>query len=121
MKIFKLAVLAAMTLIGNTSYAATLSESVNDFSRAYYATLNHDENIFYSPYSIAAALSLVANGATGDTQREILNALRAENLDTLNASFQNFRSTIAKNYSGGNILRDANLILVNKNFIGVIS
>ena len=118
MKIFKLAVLAAMTLIGNTSYAAALSESVNGFSRAYFATLNHDENIFYSPYSIAAALSLVANGATGDTQREILSALHADSLENLNAEFKNFRSTIAENYSGTNILRDANLILVNKNFIG---
>lgn len=118
MKIFKLAILAVMIFMSNIANAAALSESVGSFSRAYYATLNHDENIFYSPYSLAAALSLVANGATGDTQREILNALHAENLDALNAEFKNFRSTVAKNYSGENILRDASLILVNKNFIG---
>ena len=118
MKIFKLAILAVIILAGNLAQAAELSTSVNSFSWKYFGTLRHDENIFYSPYSIAAALSLVANGATGETQREILTALDAENLETLNDGFKNFRAAAAENYSGENILRDASLILVSKNFLG---
>ncbi len=117
-KIFKLAILAVIILASNLAQAAALSESVNSFSWKYFKTLNRDENIFYSPYSIAAALSLVANGATGETQREILDALNADCLENLNDGFQNFRADAEKVYTGENILRDANLILVSKNFLG---
>ncbi|MBO4400276.1 MAG: hypothetical protein J5809_00330 [Selenomonadaceae bacterium] len=118
MKIFKLAILAVIILANNLAQAAALADSVNGFSWKYFRALNHDRNIFYSPYSIAAALSLVANGATGETQREILNALDADSLETLNDGFQNFRAESEKNYADENILRDAKLILVSKNFIG---
>lgn len=118
MKIFRLAILAVIILANNLAQAAALSTSVNGFSWKYFRTLNHSENIFYSPYSIAAALSLVANGATGETQREILTALNADSLETLNDGFKNFRTNAEKIYADANTLRDANLILVSKNFIG---
>ncbi len=118
LRIFNLAILAVIILASNFAHAAALADSVNNFSWKYFKTLNRAENIFYSPYSIAAALSVVANGATGETQREILAALNFDSLENLNDAFKNFRANLDKNYSGENILRDANLMLVNKNFIG---
>jgi serpin B len=96
----------------------TLSKNVNSFNWNYYRQLDKDKNIFYSPYSIAAAFSIVANGATGNTQKEILAALNAKSIDNLNGEFENFRKFIEKNYRNGTILNEADLILVNKNFVG---
>lgn len=97
---------------------AKLSDSVNNFSWKYFNTLDRQENIFYSPYSLTAALSIVANGATEKTQAEILTALNADSVESLNADFKNFHDLATKNYTGDRILKDSNLILINKNFIG---
>ena len=103
----------------NTRAVSTeLSKTVNNFSWKYLQNLDKDKNVFYSPYSIAAAFSIVANGATGNTQKEILNALDVKNINDLNNNFENFRNFIEKNYSNDTILKEADLILVNQNYIG---
>ena len=43
-----------------------------------------DVNVIISPYSIRMALMLAANGATGDTQKEILDTLGVTDLDGYN-------------------------------------
>ena len=44
--------------------------AINNFGWKYFKRLNRSENIFYSPYSIVAALSIAANGAIKATRRE---------------------------------------------------
>ena len=82
-------------------FAADFSNTVNNFNWYYYKTLDKDANIFYSPYSIAAALSMLANGAIGKTKQEILAALSANSMKELNDGFAKFHGAMAENYSDG--------------------
>ncbi len=127
MKIFCTLLLMILMITTSTGCAANnravkvsnnLSKNVNNFSWNYYRNLDKDKNIFYSPYSIAAAFAIVANGTTGQTQKEILAALNAKSVENLNDEFENFRKFREKNYGDGTILNSSDLILVNKNFIG---
>ncbi|MBO4779560.1 MAG: serpin family protein [Selenomonadaceae bacterium] len=95
-----------------------LSTSVDEFCWKYFGTLNRDENIFYSPYGIDAALSILANGASGDTRTEILHALAANNVDALNDEHKKFSEFAAKNYRDENIFMESNLLLIDKKFFG---
>ena len=90
----------------------------DEFCWKYFATLNRNENIFYSPYGINAALSILANGASGDTQQEILNVLAADNVTTLNAAHKNFSAIVSKTYGGENIFMESNLLLIDKKISG---
>lgn len=99
----------------NIEPARNLSTSVDEFCWKYFATLNRNENIFYSPYGINAALSILANGATGDTLKELLNALKVDNLENLNDGHKNFSAFVAKNYDN---FAEANLLLIDKKIIG---
>ena len=120
MKVFSVLVLIIFFLTSAKVSAAEnqISKTVNNFSRNYFSKLDKDKNIFYSPYSIAAAFSIVANGAKGQTQKEILSALNAKNLNALNQNFKDFRAGIEENYKDGVTLNEADLILIDKNFIG---
>ena len=99
----------------NLEPARNLSTSVDAFCWKFFATLDRNENIFYSPYGINAALSVLANGATGDTLKEILFALEADNLENLNDCHKNFSALVARNYDN---FAEANLLLVDKKIIG---
>ena len=94
-----------------------LSDSVNGFGWKYFDTLDKDKNIFYSPYSIATALTVVANGAESQTQKEMLQALSITSIEDINLSYEKFRTHIEKNYQGeGRTLMDSNLLLINKKY-----
>ena len=123
MKIFQILFLIIFVVTTSTACSAgsrvvskNFSKSVNNFSWNYFKTLDKNKNIFYSPYSISAALSMVANGATGKTQKEILAALGTKSVDSLNDDFKNFRKFAEKNYTNSTILKSADLILINQNF-----
>ena len=125
MKIFQILFLIIFVVTTSTACASNtgevsnnLSKNVNHFGWNYFKNLDKSQNIFYSPYSISAAFSIVANGATGNTQKEILTALNAKNIAYLNDDFENFRNFIDENYRVDTILQAADLILVNKNYIG---
>ena len=92
-----------------------LSTSVDEFCWKYFATLDRNESIFFSPYGIHAALSILANGATGDTRTEILNVLEIDNIENLNDCHKNFSAYVAKNYTS---LAESNLLLVDKKIAG---
>ena len=106
MKNFLLAVILLLSLssVGCAEPARNLTTSVDAFCWKYFATLDKDRNIFYSPYGIHAALSIVANGASGDTRKEILHVLEADNVDVLNDGHKRFSAAVEKNYSGDNFL-----------------
>ena len=92
-------------------------DEIGDFNWKYYATLNKDENIFYSPYGISTALSIVANGAEGQTQAEILQAISANSVEGPNNFYSLFQNDILEKYSGyGRKLSDSNLILISKDY-----
>ena len=99
-------------------FAADFSNTVNNFNWYYYKTLDKDANIFYSPYSIAAALSMLANGAIGKTKQEILAALSANSMKELNDGFAKFHGAMAENYSDGRLLRESNLLLIDEDYAG---
>ncbi len=71
-----------------------------------------DKNYMFSPMSIKMALALAANGASGETQTEILNALGITNLDEFNA----LSKDLIARYSQADILNlnIANSIWINK-------
>ena len=54
------------------------------FSDKLIGYMPENENYMYSPFSIRMALGLLANGAEGETQEEILKAMQIENLDEFN-------------------------------------
>lgn len=84
-----------------------------NFNWDYFSTLDKNENIFYSSYSISVALSIVANGATGKTQDEILNALDFHSIKNLNSSYKN----LSQNYkNNGLTFNESNLILVSNEY-----
>lgn len=95
--------------------ARNLSTSVDAFCWKYFATFDRDKNIFYSPYGINAALSILANGASGDTLKEIISALEADNVQNLNECHKNFSEYATKNYDN---FAEANLLLIDKKIIG---
>lgn len=97
---------------------AEVSKTVNNFNWNYFSKLDKDKNIFYSPYSLAAALSVLSNGAKGYTQKEILKVLSAKKVETLNEGFQNFRAFMKENYNDGTILSTADLILIDEKTAG---
>ncbi|MBR1807286.1 MAG: hypothetical protein IJ774_12990 [Selenomonadaceae bacterium] len=115
MKIFLTAVLALLSL-SNVACAQsrTLSTGVNEFCWKFFDTLNINDNTVFSPYGIHAALSMLANGATGETQAEILRVLNFDDVDALNGAHKNFYATTEANYRDENIFRSTNLLPVNK-------
>ena len=117
-KIITCAVLSLLMLV-STCFAdnSQLTNAVDRFTWKYFSTLNKDDNIFFSPYSLTTALSVVANGSEGQTQSEILNVLSSDSLDNLNSFYKNFQNDISSNYNGnGRTLSDSNLLLINKNY-----
>lgn len=112
-------------LLGISSFACAgaeparnLSTSVDEFCWKYFGTLNRKENIFYSPYGINSALSILTNGASGDTRKEILHALSADNVENLNDEHKKFSALVAEKYRGDNIFMESNLLLIDKSVIG---
>lgn len=120
MKKFLAAVILVMIWLGqvNAEPARNLSTSVEELCWKYFATLNRDENIFYSPYGINAALSILVNGASGDTRTEILHALEADNVENLNDGHKRFTTAAEKIYDGDNIFMESNLLLIDKSISG---
>lgn len=120
MKKFLTAVILVMIWIGqvNAEPARNLSTSVDEFCWKYFATLNRNENIFYSPYGINAALSILANGASGNTRTEILHALEADNVENLNDGHKRFSEAAKEIYGGENLFMESNLLLIDKKITG---
>ena len=116
MKIF-LTALLLLTCLANVAYAQPtrkLSAGVNEFCWKFFDTLNINDNTVFSPYGIHAALSMLANGATGETQAEILRVLNFDDIDALNTAHKNFYATTKANYRDENVFRSTNLLPVNK-------
>jgi len=81
----------------------TLVDSLNDFSFEFYKKLleNNDDNIFFSPYSIFVALSMVYEGASGNTAVEMQNILNIlQNNSVTQSSFGRIYNLLNQNQDG---------------------
>lgn len=67
-----------------------------EFADALNKQMPQDENYLFSPLSIKMALAMAANGATGETQSQILQACGIEDLDAFNASVQEMLATYSQ-------------------------
>lgn len=68
----------------------------NKFAFDLYQKLDHSKNIFFSPYSIFSALSIVYEGADGETAKEINDVLYLPEKSILRKSFKAVYDTINK-------------------------
>ncbi len=82
------------------------------FTDKVNAQMPTDKNYMFSPMSIKMALALAANGASGETQNEILNTLGLSSLD----EFNSVSKDLISRYSQTDILslNIANSIWMNK-------
>ncbi|MBE7010912.1 MAG: serpin family protein [Ruminococcaceae bacterium] len=106
---------AIATLVRVYTAQSANTEEASDaipFADKLNAQMPKDKNYMFSPMSIKMALSLAANGASGETQAEILKALGITNLDDFNA----LSKDLIARYSQTDILslNIANSIWMNK-------
>lgn len=96
---------------GKLQKAAELSDDIL-FADKLDAQMPKDKNYMFSPLSIKLALSLAANGASGETKNEILKATGISNLD----EFNNLSKDLIARYSKTDVLslNIANSIWMNK-------
>lgn len=73
-----------------TKAMQTLSKGVNQFSYELYDGLENGDNICISPYSIVSVLSMLDNGADGNTKKEIENVLGIEDISMQNQALQRY-------------------------------
>lgn len=66
------------------------SQGINRFSYDIFSKLDDGKNIFLSPYSIATAFSMLANGADGETKQEIMDLFGIQDLDKWNAYLKEY-------------------------------
>lgn len=88
-----------------------LKNGINEFSMNMYSALPADKNIFYSPYSIASALSMLDVGASGTTKNELENALGITDLDEWN---DEMKAYLSKDWSQNTFVNTANSVWMNK-------
>ncbi len=88
-----------------------LKNGINEFSMNMYSAIPADKNIFYSPYSIASALSMLDVGAGGATKNELENALGITDLDEWN---DEMKAYLSKDWSQNTFVNTANSIWMNK-------
>lgn len=88
-----------------------LKNGINEFSMNMYSALPADENIFYSPYSISSALSMLDVGAGGTTKNELENALGITDLDKWN---DEMKAYLSKDWSQNTFVNTANSVWMNK-------
>lgn len=131
-KVFALVCTLALTLssVIVTANATTKQQNVpssanvqtlNNFGLKLYNKLYSDtENVFVSPISVYLALSMVTNGASGNTQTQLINSLYPKNkLSNINTMNKNLQSYITKNRTDTTI-NIANSIWIRNNFFNSV-
>ena len=87
----------AMEWIANanavTASAIANPEQPGSFADALVRELDAEGNWSVSPYSIRLCLAMLANGAKGKTQQELLSALHIDDLDAFNQSVKELLET----------------------------
>lgn len=111
----------AMEWIANanavTASAIANPEQPGSFADALVRELDAEGNWSVSPYSIRLCLAMLANGAKGETQQELLNALRIDDLDAFNQSVKELLETY-DGYARIMSLETANSLWLNQSQLG---
>lgn len=84
-----------------------LRDGINTFAYDMYDRLEGGEDLFFSPYSLCAALSLLNVGAGGDTQAELQKMLGIEDRDAWNEAI---RIYLARTWSEKTYMLTANSV-----------
>lgn len=111
----------AMEWIANanavTASAIANPEQPGSFADALVRELDAEGNWSVSPYSIRLCLAMLANGAKGETQQELLAALRIDDLDAFNQSVKELLETY-DSYARIMSLETANSLWLNQSQLG---
>ena len=111
----------AMEWIANanavTASAVSSPEQPGSFADALVRALDPEGNWAVSPYSIRLCLAMLANGAKGETQQELLNALSIDDLDAFNQSVKELLETY-DSYARIMSLETANSLWLNQSQLG---
>ncbi len=112
------AALAGTLLISNMSVFAEeykketmFSEGVNQLASDIYGEMETEENVFFSPYSISVALSMLNLEADGETKAQIEDMLGIEDMDKWNKQVSEY---IKKNDREGAVVETANGMWISK-------
>ena len=107
----------AMEWIANanavSASAVSSPEQPGSFADALVRALDPEGNWAVSPYSIRLCLAMLANGAKGETQQELLNALSIDDLDAFNQSVKELLETY-DSYARIMSLETANSLWLNQ-------
>lgn len=90
-------------------------EEAGTFADALVRAAAPDGNWTLSPYSARLCLAMLANGAKGETQTELLDALRIDDLDAFNQSIKELLETY-DSYTRIMSLDTANSIWINQSW-----
>jgi len=88
----------------------------NQFAFDFYAKRNSDSNFFFSPYSVSGAVSMVYEGAKGDTATQIASVFYLPNIKVLETSSAKIYNDINKR-NKSYALNTANALWAQKNYI----
>lgn len=89
------------------------SDSVNRFGVSLYDEIKSDDNVFFSPYSINIALSMLENGADENTKSELDYILMISDTDERNKEI----SEIMKSFTDKKaVVETANSVWIDKGF-----
>lgn len=88
-----------------------LREGINSFAYDMYEELGGQEDIFFSPYSLCTALSLLDTGAGSETKEELEKLLGITDLDTWN---REMRAYLEKQWSDDTFVITANSIWLDR-------
>ncbi len=95
--------------------------SANDFGLKLYNSLyDNNNNVFMSPVSVYLALSMVTNGAAGNTQKQLLSSLKNNSIASLNNFNKSMQSYIVNNRPNTQI-SIANSIWIRDNFYNSVN
>lgn len=98
-----------------TASAYWTPEEADTFADALVRAAAPEGNWTLSPYSARLCLAMLANGAKGETQTELLDALRIDDLDAFNQSIKELLETY-DSYARIMSLDTANSIWINQSW-----
>jgi serpin B len=109
--------IATVTIPEYPSANSSIPNSINNFTFKTYSVLSNESgNLFLSPFSVSTALSMAAEGASGNTLEEIRNVLELSNDSSANRiGFENLLNSLNAKNAGYN-LSIADAMWIEKTF-----